>query len=70
MPAVAFLFAVYAAVRAGHRVVAVAGSAIVVASLPLAVLVSVRDTGEAFAQASPMWRTWWNGPVRPAWTRR
>jgi signal transduction histidine kinase len=52
VPAVAFLFAVYAAVRAGHRIVTVAGSVAVLAALPLAVLASgLHDTGEAFAQA-------------------
>ncbi|MER7519944.1 sensor histidine kinase [Streptomyces sp. NPDC126499] len=50
--AVAFLFAVYAAVRAGHRAVTVATSVVVLALLPLAALVSgLHDTGEAFAQA-------------------
>jgi len=52
MPAVAYLFAVYAAVRAGHRVVTVAASVIMLAALPLAALASgSHDTGEAFAQA-------------------
>jgi signal transduction histidine kinase len=52
VPAVAFLFAVYAAVRAGHRIVTVAGSVAVLAALPLAALASgLHDTGEAFAQA-------------------
>ncbi|MEU2117953.1 histidine kinase [Streptomyces sp. NPDC016459] len=50
--AVAFLFAVYAAMRAGHRIVTVAVSVAVLASLPLAALVSgLHSTGEAFAQA-------------------
>ncbi|MFJ2932857.1 sensor histidine kinase [Streptomyces sp. NPDC087219] len=50
--AVAFLFAVYAAMRAGHRVVTVAVSVAVLASLPLAALASgLHDTGEAFTQA-------------------
>ncbi|MFD9080114.1 sensor histidine kinase [Streptomyces erythrochromogenes] len=50
--AVAFLFAVYAAMRAGHRLVTVAVSVAVLAALPLAALVSgLHDTGEAFAQA-------------------
>ncbi|MGW6913338.1 sensor histidine kinase [Kitasatospora sp. NPDC054939] len=50
--AVAFLFAVYGAVRAGHRVFTVAVSVAVLALLPLAALVSgLHDTGEAFAQA-------------------
>ncbi|MBB6346036.1 sensor histidine kinase [Nonomuraea muscovyensis] len=51
-PAVAYLFAVYAAVRAGHRTVTVAASVAVLAALPLAALASgLHDTGEAFAQA-------------------
>ncbi|MFE7595556.1 sensor histidine kinase [Streptomyces sp. NPDC057494] len=50
--AVAFLFAVYAAVRAGHRIVTVAVSVAVLGALPLAALASgLHDTGEAFAQA-------------------
>ncbi|MFF5261531.1 histidine kinase [Actinomadura viridis] len=52
VPAVAYLFAVYAAVRAGHRIVTVVASVIVLAALPLAALASgLHDTGEAFAQA-------------------
>ncbi|OUC95439.1 histidine kinase [Streptosporangium minutum] len=52
VPAVAYLFAVYAAVRAGHRIVTVAASVIMLAVLPLAALASgLHDTGEAFAQA-------------------
>ncbi|MGA5454086.1 sensor histidine kinase [Streptomyces umbrinus] len=52
VPAVAFLFAVYAAVRAGHRIITVAASVTMVAALPLAALASgLHDTGEAFAQA-------------------
>ncbi|GLX02027.1 histidine kinase [Microtetraspora sp. NBRC 16547] len=52
VPAVAYLFAVYAAVRAGHRIVTVAASVTVLAALPLAALASgLHDTGEAFAQA-------------------
>ncbi|WP_055601584.1 sensor histidine kinase [Streptomyces aureus] len=50
--AVAFLFAVYAAMRAGHRLVTVVTSVAVLAALPLAALASgLHDTGEAFAQA-------------------
>ncbi len=50
--AVAFLFAVYAAMRAGHRIVTAAVSVAVLASLPLAALLSgLHDTDEAFAQA-------------------
>jgi signal transduction histidine kinase len=52
VPAIAFLFAVYAAVRAGHRTVTVAASVIMLAVLPLAAMASgLHDTGEAFARA-------------------
>ncbi|MEU1707454.1 sensor histidine kinase [Streptomyces sp. NPDC005706] len=52
VPAVAYLFAVYAAVREGHRTVTVAASVLMLALLPLAALASgLHDTGEAFAQA-------------------
>jgi signal transduction histidine kinase len=52
VPAVAYLFAVYAAVRTGHRTITVAASVIMLAALPLAALASgLHDTGEAFAQA-------------------
>jgi len=52
VPAVAFLCAVYAAVRAGHRVAAVAASLIMLAALPLAAMASgLHDTGAAFARA-------------------
>jgi len=52
VPAVAYLFAVYAAVRAGYRAVTVAASVAMLAALPLAALASgLHDTGEAFAQA-------------------
>ncbi|MGW7357219.1 histidine kinase [Streptomyces sp. NPDC054802] len=52
VPAVAYLFAVYAAVREGHRAVTVAASVAMLAALPLAALASgLRDTGEVFAQA-------------------
>ncbi|GAB3011046.1 histidine kinase [Streptomyces pseudoechinosporeus] len=52
VPAVAYLFAVYAAVRAGYRVITVAASVAMLAALPLAALASgLHDTGEAFAQA-------------------
>jgi signal transduction histidine kinase len=53
VPAVAYLFAVYAAVRAGHRIVTVAVSVTMLAALPLAILASPHDwpVGEAFAQA-------------------
>ncbi|MFF3444221.1 sensor histidine kinase [Streptosporangium sp. NPDC002721] len=52
VPAVAYLFAVYAAVRAGHRAVTVAASVAMLAALPLAALASgLHEVGEAFAQA-------------------
>ncbi|MFC9664206.1 sensor histidine kinase [Nocardia sp. NPDC127606] len=51
VPAVAFLFAVYFTVRAGHRLVAVLTSVAVLAALPLAALVSLHDTTQALARA-------------------
>lgn len=51
VPAVAFLFAVYAAVRAGHRIITAVASVLLLAALPLAVLISLRDMSEAIAQA-------------------
>lgn len=51
VPAVAYLFAVYAAVRAGHRIVTVVASVALLAALPLAALASLHDLSEAFAQA-------------------
>ncbi|WP_447034756.1 sensor histidine kinase [Streptomyces sp. DSM 118878] len=51
VPAVAYLFAVYAAMRAGHHIITVAASVALLATLPLAVLASLRDMGEALAQA-------------------
>jgi signal transduction histidine kinase len=49
VPAVAFLFAVYSTVRAGHRMVAVVGSVLMLAAVPLALLASPHDwaVGEA-----------------------
>ncbi|POX48295.1 sensor histidine kinase [Streptomyces sp. Ru72] len=52
VPVVAYLFAVYAAVRAGHRTVTVAASVTMLAALPLAALASgLHDAGAAFARA-------------------
>ncbi|MEV0173124.1 sensor histidine kinase [Streptomyces sp. NPDC050803] len=51
VPAVAFLFAVYAAVRAGHRTVTLVASVVMVAVLPLAALIALNDVGEAYARA-------------------
>ena len=43
VPVVAYLFAVYAAVRAGHHVVTVAASVLMLAVLPFAIVVSPQD---------------------------
>ncbi|MFB4309188.1 sensor histidine kinase [Actinomadura sp. GTD37] len=53
VPAVAYLVAVYTAVRSGHRGATLAVSAGLLAALPLAALASPADgsAGEAFAQA-------------------
>ncbi|MEU3610599.1 histidine kinase [Streptomyces sp. NPDC035033] len=52
VPVVAYLFAVYAAVRAGHRTVTAVASVLMLTALPVAALVSgPYDTGEAFARA-------------------
>ncbi|GLZ29700.1 two-component sensor histidine kinase [Lentzea sp. NBRC 105346] len=51
VPVVAYLFAVYAAVRAGHRVVTVVASVIMLAALPLAIVVSLHDWPGAFTQS-------------------
>ncbi|MGY1644422.1 sensor histidine kinase [Geodermatophilus sp. SYSU D00703] len=61
VPVVAFLFAVYAGVRAGHRIVTVAGSVVMLAALPLAILVSPHDwpVGEAFTQSRDVLELAW-----------
>ncbi|WP_433272374.1 histidine kinase [Actinosynnema sp. CS-041913] len=61
VPVVAYLFAVYAAVRAGHRVVAVAGSVLMLATLPLALLASPQHwpVGEAFTQSRDVLQIAW-----------
>lgn len=52
VPAVAFLFAVYAAVREGRRIVSVVASVAVLVTLPLAALASgPHDIGAALARA-------------------
>ncbi len=52
VPVVAYLFAVYAVVRAGHRTIAVAASVTMLAALPLAALASgLHGTREALAQS-------------------
>jgi signal transduction histidine kinase len=61
VPVVAYLFAVYAVVRAGHRIVAVAGSVIMLATVPLAILISPHDwpVGEAFTQSRDVLQLAW-----------
>jgi signal transduction histidine kinase len=53
VPAVAFLFAVYAAVRAGHRLITVVVAVMMLVALPLAVLALSQDVvvGEALARS-------------------
>ncbi|MFD0557141.1 signal transduction histidine kinase [Stackebrandtia endophytica] len=52
VPAVAYLFAVYSAVRAGHRVTTIVASVVMLASLPVAALLSgTPDAAGAFARA-------------------
>ncbi|MGW6128543.1 sensor histidine kinase [Cellulomonas sp. NPDC055163] len=50
VPAVAFLFAVYAAVRAGHRAATLAASVGMLVALPLTGVLSGSDAGAALAQ--------------------
>jgi signal transduction histidine kinase len=61
VPVIAFLFAVYSTMRAGHRVVTLAGSVLMLAALPLAALLSPRDltTFEAFAQTRDVLQIAW-----------
>ncbi|PKW16813.1 sensor histidine kinase [Saccharopolyspora spinosa] len=61
VPVIAYLFAVYSAVRAGQRIVAVAGSVIMLAALPLAILTSPHDwpVGEAFTQSRDVLQLAW-----------
>jgi signal transduction histidine kinase len=61
VPVIAFLFAVYSTMRAGHRVVTLAGSVLMLASLPLAAFVSQRGltTYEAFAQTRDVLQIAW-----------
>ncbi|GGN72027.1 sensor histidine kinase [Nocardia rhizosphaerihabitans] len=51
VPAVAFVFAVYAAVRTGHRTSTIAASVAMLAALPLAALASLHDTVAALTRA-------------------
>lgn len=61
VPVIAFLFAVYSTMRAGHRVVTLAGSVLMLAALPVAALLSPRDltTYEAFAQSRDVLQIAW-----------
>ncbi|WP_086662068.1 histidine kinase [Lentzea kentuckyensis] len=61
VPVIAFLFAVYSTMRAGHRVVTVVGSVLMIATLPLAALLSPRDLTvvEAFAQTRDVLQVAW-----------
>lgn len=61
VPAVAFLFAVYAAFRDGRRVVAVAGAGIMVLAMPFALWISPRGLllGEAFMQTRDVLQLAW-----------
>ena len=61
VPVIAFLFAVYATMRAGHRVVTIAGSVLMLAALPLAVLLSPQhpSTADAFAQSRDVLQIAW-----------
>ncbi|NGY66339.1 sensor histidine kinase [Lentzea sp. NEAU-D13] len=61
VPVIAFLFAVYSTMRAGHRIVTLVGSVLMIAALPLAALLSPRDltTVEAFAQTRDVLQIAW-----------
>jgi len=61
VPVVAYLFAVYGAVRAGHRIAAVVGSVLMLAAVPLAILVSPHDfaVGEVFTQSRDVLQLAW-----------
>jgi signal transduction histidine kinase len=59
VPAVAYLFAVYAAMRAGHRSITVVASVAMLAALPLAALAQLHDMGDALAQG--------RGALEAAW---
>ncbi|QKV76254.1 histidine kinase [Amycolatopsis sp. Hca4] len=60
VPVVAYLFAVYAAVRAGHRVAAIVASVLMLIAVPLALLASgVSGTGAAFTQSRDVLQLAW-----------
>ncbi|MEV4148267.1 histidine kinase [Amycolatopsis sp. NPDC049691] len=60
VPVVAYLFAVYAAVRAGHRVAAVVASVLMLGAVPFAILATgLHTTGEAFTQSRDVLQIAW-----------
>ncbi|OLF12367.1 two-component sensor histidine kinase [Actinophytocola xinjiangensis] len=61
VPVVAYLFAVYAAMRAGHRILTAACSVAMLAALPLAILVSPHDWAgaELFTQSRDVLEIAW-----------
>ncbi|MGK3205409.1 sensor histidine kinase [Amycolatopsis sp. MEPSY49] len=60
VPVVAYLFAVYATVRAGHRVAAVVASVLMLGAVPLAILASgLHDTAQAFTQSRDVLQIAW-----------
>jgi signal transduction histidine kinase len=60
VPVVAYLFAVYAAVRAGHRIAPIVASVLMLVALPLTLLASgVPDTGTAFTQSRDVLQLAW-----------
>jgi signal transduction histidine kinase len=61
VPAVAYLFAVYATMRAGHRITTLAGSVVMVLALPFAILASARvsSVGEAFMHSREVLQLAW-----------
>lgn len=61
VPVVAYLFAVYAAMRAGHRVLTAVCSVAMLAVLPVAILVSPHDfpAGEVFTQSRDVLELAW-----------
>ncbi|WP_290053429.1 sensor histidine kinase [Amycolatopsis solani] len=60
VPVVAYLFAVYAAVRAGHRVAAVVASVAMLAAVPLVLLASgLHDANQAFTQSRDVLQLAW-----------
>lgn len=61
VPVVAYLFAVYGAVRAGHRVAAIVGSVLMLAAVPLAILASPHDfaVGEVFTRSRDVLQLAW-----------